>query len=202
MNKTLGCKFIGRDLVDKTVCADPDEDCYNRNCNTCRNLTVSSIFKTNFNDDNEFLDTTWSLWTTTNNRVELLHFHGSFRSLVDQLDSRWSSFITHTYVTRQQREYIKTIRLTSLPTTFAVVQMDIAENFSFVVQKEVQAAHWNKKQASIYTVVVTVGDDHHNVVIISNRMVHDTASVYCAQELIVKFIKDVYPTVQKINYIR
>ncbi len=202
MNKTLCCRLNGSDLVDKTVCAHPTEDCYNGTCNTCCSMSVSSLFITNRDDIDEMPDTTWSLWTTTNNHIELLHSHGSFRSLIDQLDRRWSSFVTHTYVTRQQREYIKTIKLTSHLTTFAVVQMDFAENFSFVVQKEIQSAYWNKKQASLYTIVITVGTDHRNMVIISNRMVHDTAFVYCAQKLIVKFIKDEYPTIQKINYVR
>ncbi len=184
MNKTLFCRLNGSDLVDKTVCAHPTEDCYNGTCNTCCSMSVSSLFITNRDDIDEMPDTTWSLWTTTNNHIELLHSHGSFRSLIDQLDRRWSSFVTHTYVTRQQREYIKTIKLTSHLTTFAAVQMDFAENFSFVVQKEIRSAYWNKKHASLYTIVITAGTDHRNMVIISNRMVHDT------------------PTIKKNNYVR
>ncbi|CAF4975031.1 unnamed protein product [Rotaria sp. Silwood1] len=201
VNKILRRRLNGSDLVDKTVCVHPTEGCYNRMCDACCNMNVSSLFITDREDIDEKADTSWSLWTTSNNHVELLHYHGSFRSLIDQLDSRWSSFLTHTYVTRQQREHIKTVKLTSHPTTFAVVQMDFAENFSFVVQKQIQSAYWHQKQASLYTVVITVGTNHHNMVIISNRMVHDTAFVYCTQKLIVKFIKDEYPTIQKINYI-
>ena len=111
-------------------------------------------------------DAAWSLWTTTNNRVELLHCHGSFRSLIDELDGRWSSFVTHTYVTRQQRDHVKAIKLTSNLTTFVVVQMDFAESFSFVVQKEIQSAYWNQKQASLYAIVITINTEHRNMTII------------------------------------
>jgi uncharacterized membrane protein len=104
----------------------------------------------------------------------LQHFNGSFRSLVDELNGRWSSFVTHTYVTRQQRDSIKNIKLTSSLTTFAVIQIDFAENFSFIVQKEVQSAYWHQKQATVYTVVINIGANHRNMVIISNRMAHDT----------------------------
>ncbi|CAF4835922.1 unnamed protein product, partial [Rotaria magnacalcarata] len=62
---------------------------------------------TDADDIEEKPDTTWSLWTTNNNHVELQHFNGTFRSLIDQLNGRWPSFVTHTYVTRQQRDYIK-----------------------------------------------------------------------------------------------
>ena len=99
-------------------------------------------------------------------------------------------------------DYIKSIKITSSFSTFAVVQMDFAENFSFFAQKEIQSAYWNQKQATVYPIVISVGTDHRNVVIISNRMVHDTSFVYCAQKLIVTFIREEYPTIQKINYVR
>jgi hypothetical protein len=127
---------------------------------------------------------------------------GSFRSLIDELNLRWSSFVTHTYVTRQQRDYVKKIKLTSSLTIFAVIQVDFAENFSFIVQKEILSAYWNQKQATIYTVVINIGADHRNMVIISDRMVHDTTFVYCTQKLIVAFIQEEFPTVNKINYVR
>ena len=188
-------------MVDKTVCALPSEDCYNRRCDNCCNINVSDIFIID-TDIDEQADTAWSLWTIANNHVELQHLSGSFRTLIDQLNVRWPAFVTHCYVTRQQRDYIKAIKMSSSFSTFAVVQMDFAENFSFVVQKEIQSAYWNQKQATIYTTVISVGTDHRNVVIISNRMVHDTSFVYCAQKLIVSFVREKYPTIQKIKYVR
>jgi hypothetical protein len=187
--------------MEKTVCTPPNEDCYYQRCDKCCNVNVSDLFIGD-DDFDEELDTSWSLWVTTNNHVELQHFTGSFRSLLDQLNSRWLSFVTHTYVTRQQREYIKKIKLTSSLTTFAVVHVDFAENFGFITQKEIQSAYWNKKQVTIYTVVINVGANHRNMVIVSNRMVHDTTFVYCTQKIIVSFIRKEFPTVNKINYVR
>ena len=160
---------------------------------------ISSLLDT---DIDEQTDTAWSLWIVTNNHVELKHLNSSFRSLIYQLNVRWPAFVTHCYVTRQQRDYIKSIKITSSFSTFAVAQMDFAENFSFVVQNEIQSAYSNQTQATVYTVVIGVGANHRNVVIISNRMAHDTSFVYCAQKLIVSFIREEYPTIQKINYVR
>ena len=136
-------------MVDKTVCALPSEDCYDRRCDNCCNINVSDIFITD-TDIDEQAHTAWSLWTVTNNHVELQHLNGSFRSLIDQLNVRWPAIVTHCYVTRQQRDYIKSIKITSSFSTFAVAQMDFAENFSFVVQNEIQSAYWNQKQATVY----------------------------------------------------
>ena len=203
MNKSLQTHLNGSDLVNKTVCQLPNEDCYYRRCDNCCNINVSDLFIAADDDDfDEKPDATWSLWIITNNHVELQHFSGFFHSLIDQLNSRWSAFVTHTYVTRQQRDYIKNLKLNSSFSTYVVVHMDFAENFSFVVQKEIQSAYWNQKQSTLYTIVISIGSDHRNMVIISNRMVHDTTFVYCAQRLIVKFIREEYPTVHKINYVR
>jgi hypothetical protein len=80
--------------------------------------------------------------------------------------------------------------------------MDFAENFTLIIQKEIQSAYWNQKQVTIYTVVINVGANHRNMVIISDRMVHDTTFVYCTQKLIVEFIREEFPTIMKINYVR
>ena len=142
----------------------------------------------------ETVDTARSLWTNINYRVKLLHYHGSFWSLNDNLDSRRSFFVTHAHVTRQQRDYVKAIKLASHFTTFAAEQVNFVENFSFAVQKEIQSAYQNEKRASLYKILISIGMEHWNMVIISNRMIHDTTFVYRAQKLIVKFIQNEYPS--------
>ena len=73
-------------------------------------MDISRLVIVNGTEIDETSDTTWSLWTNTNNRVELLRHHGSFRALINNLDSRWSSFIIHRYVTRQQSDHVKVIK--------------------------------------------------------------------------------------------
>ncbi len=122
-----------------------------RSYGACCNIHVSNLFIID-DDVDEKLDTSQPLWISSNNRVGLQYFSGSFRSLIDQLNSQQSSFVTHIYITRQQRYYIKTIKLNCNFSTFAVAQMDFAQSFSFVVHKQIQSAHWNQKQATFYTV--------------------------------------------------
>ena len=195
-------QFNGSDLLNKSVCCVPTENCYYRMCDKCSSVNVSNLLWNKDDSINEKTEVTWSLWVMINNRVELQHFNASLLSLIEQLNSHWTAFITHTYVTRQQRDYIKTTRINSNLTTFATIYMDFAENFSFIVQNEIQSAYWNQKQATIYTVVINVGNSHRNIIIISNCMVHDTKFVYCIQQLLMKFVRKEYPTIHKMNYIR
>lgn len=87
--------------MNKTVCKCPNEDCYYRQCENCSDINVSDLLMNSEDDLDEKPDTTWSLWVNVNNHVELQHFSGSFRSLIDKLNNLWPSFITHTFVTRQ-----------------------------------------------------------------------------------------------------
>ena len=108
----------------------------------------------------------------------------------------------HSYINREQRTYINELRIKSSCLSYAVVQTDFAENYTFLRQREVQAAHWNNRQATLFTVHIKLGNEHKNMVIISDYMRHDTAFVHCAQGLIVDFLRKNYPQVTKINYLR
>jgi hypothetical protein len=96
-------------------------------------------------DVDEQPDAQWSIWTPCQNRTELQHRNGSFRSLVDQLNTVWFAVVTHSFVTREQQDHIKLIKTSPSLTTFSVAQIDFAESISLVIQKEVQSAHWNQK---------------------------------------------------------
>ncbi len=162
----------------------------------------SSILQRHFVIVDEDDEWTWSIWKTTNKKVDLHHIHGSIVSLLDEIDEQWKKFVIHSYFNREQRSHINNLRLLSNDTLYVTVQIDFAENYTIIRQREVQAAHWNNLQVTLFTVHIKVGTNHKNMVIISDYMRHDTAFVYCAQRLIVEFIKKHYPQVTKINYLR
>ena len=66
---------------------------------------------------------------------------GSISSLLDEIDERWSKFLLHAFTNRQQKRYIQELRDQSRPDDFIVAQLDFAENYRFIRQREPQAAH-------------------------------------------------------------
>lgn len=154
------------------------------------------------NDIDEDDDWTWSNWKSTNKKVDLHHIRGSISSLLDEIDEQWKAFQTHSYYNREQRLYIKDLHLQSTDTSYITAQIDFAENYSVLRQREVQAAHWNNLQCTLFTIHLKIGTKYKNIVVISDYMRHDTAFVYCVQCLIVDFVKNNYPQVTRISYIR
>ena len=53
-----------------------------------------------------------------------------------------------------------------------VVQMDFAQNFALLSQHEVQSAHFDKPQVTVFTASVVMGSEHKNFVIISDYLEH------------------------------
>jgi len=195
-------KITTANLIDLAVCDQPNEDCFLFSCSRCNKRRVSAILQgllDNIDEDDEW---TWSIWQQVNKKVDLHHIRGSIVSLLNEVDEQWKSFAIHSYFNREQRTYIRDLRLLSSDMSYVVIQIDFAENYSVIRQREVQAAHWNNVQATLFTVHIKIGTKHKNIAIISDYMRHDTAFVYCAQQLIIKFVKQHFPFVCKINYLR
>ena len=57
-------------------------------------------------------------------------------------------------------------------TTFVLIQLGFAQNFSFITQSEVQSAYYVRQQATILTVYIKVGEKHRNMVFISDYLAH------------------------------
>ena len=187
-------------LLEKTVCRSPSEACYYRRCSDCKNIKASDIHANNV--DLELQESaSWSIWKKVGPRYELLHVSGSFQILLQEIDNLWSSFITHSFYTHEQRDYISLIKEKSSFTTYAVVQMDFAQNFSFITQQEIQSAYYSRQQTALFTIYIKIGSEHRNMVIISDYLPHDTRFVYCSRKLIVEFLKQEYTSVFKINYV-
>ena len=156
----------------------------------------------NTNDIDLDNDYSWTIWKKVNNKFDLQQMIGSVDSLVTEIEERWSAFLLHAYSNRQQRDHIKDLRSRSSINTFVVAQIDFSMNDALMRQREVQQGFFSQHQVTIFTVHMTIGQQHRSLAIISDCMEHSTAFIYCAQKLIVQFAKHNFPLVKKINYVR
>lgn len=86
--------------------------------------------------------------------------------------------------------------------------MDYSENYSMVNQNEIQAAHFEKIQATIHPIVAYYNNERGELknlsfVIISDHLTHNTVAVHMFQKKCIEFInnhRDNYPPITKIVY--
>ena len=144
----------------------------------------------------------WAIWKKMKNKFDLQYIIGSVDSLLTTMEESWPTLLLHSYYNRQQLDYIKELRSQSTDKTFIVGHMDFSMNYTLIHQREVQQSFFSHHQVTLFTIYITGGREHRNLAIISDHLEHTTASVYCAQKILVQFTKKNFPLVQKINYIR
>ena len=183
------------------TCTVEKEDCFNGTCEDCPEETIIDTLIGNSIIDMDD-ECSWTLWKKVKNKFDLQYIIGSVDSLLTAIDDSWPTFLLHTYCNRQQRDYIKELRSQSTDRTFIVAQIDFSMNYTLIRQREVQQGFFSQHQVTLFTIHLTIGQEHRNLAIINDHMEHITAFVYCAQKILVRFIKTNFPYVKKINYIR
>ena len=64
---------------------------------------------------------------------------------------------SRSYISSGQTSYLQK-RKDNLDNNSAIVLLDFAENYSFALQHEVQAFHWNNVQATLHPIVIYYRD--------------------------------------------
>ena len=86
-------------------------------------------------------------------REELLHCKESIPSYVDMIIKQLNKLAPHSYIAKCQTRYLKK-RKEEIDEKTALVSGDFAQNYSFIVQDEIQGYHWNNLQCTLHPVVV------------------------------------------------
>lgn len=199
------------------LCQPPTEQCFFSECDGCRDELPSDTLhqETNGEISGED-DACWMTWSQkladrletdedqkpATKKLMMQRVSGSVNDLIDEFDAQWSRFATHHFNTGQQIAYIKQIKLSANERRAVVVEMDFSENYHLLVQHEVQQAHYNTAQATIFTLNIRVNaQTHHSMAIISDCLEHDVKFVHAAQKVISQFVRDEYPRVRNLNYV-
>ena len=103
---------------------------------------------------------------------------GTALELYDAACAMWPSFLLHYFIKQKQANaYEDHKSQVQNDSELAVRQIDFAENFSTLWQDEVQSAHWNKKQITVFTSVTWQQDSCTSAVIISDDLTHSRDSI-------------------------
>ena len=179
--------------------------------NSCSNIKSISQFCVNFchffrcqgHEDVE--DVIYQQWISTD-RTKLTTITESKEDFVDNLSSQLLKLTCHSFTTKSQSAYMKDLRLSMKPLEEIILQVDFAENYSYVVQDEIQSFHWENKQATLHPFVAyrTLNDEdgtleHRNICVVSDIREHSTLTVCTFQQVAIGYIKE-SPEVKKVHY--
>ena len=166
------------------MCDKPTEECFTNECDSCStNKSLTQLLTEDFDDD---IDSdglcSWTVWKKIDNKFDLHKVNASIDSLLFEMNEQWLPFLLHSYCNRQQREHIALLRSQCSSKSFIIAQIDFSMNYSLIRQREVQQGFFSRQQASLFTAHLIIGKEQQNLAIVSDRLEHDTAFVYCAQK--------------------
>ena len=205
------------DFVDNFVCSSNSEECMLGKCMNCPNWLETITEETALESP-----TMWYEWDRVEvvvptasskkdseakkvvKKVKKICKEGNISDVIASLQRKLPTFLEHVFIKRQQSKYFED-RLANLDKEEAVVQVDFAENYTCKYQDEIQTAHWNQEQVTIFTVAVwtkgTAGGDNvcESHAIVSDETTHDKKSVAVfMSQVIEKFIKERHPEIKQV----
>lgn len=199
----LGIKDTNSELMKRFVCDTENRDCMLKRCNNCPSIeTVKEYLsqKCTYSEDDMVV---YSQWISVD-RTELVSLQLSFGELADKLITQMQVLIPHAYIAKAQSKYFKSRKENLANETEAIVVLDFAENFSFVMQDEVQGYHWNKSMCTLHPAIVYYKLDglimSFSMCVLSDDLEHDVPFVHEVQHQLVSLLKSKLPKLTQIEY--
>ena len=220
MHQNAKLMFVGADLAKLTVndetpiknvrhcvafmeCNPASQKCCLRQCEQCGDPSdlqerLLNIFENNFIDN-----ITFKKWTNTD-RSSLDDVKLTTDEFIEHFCDLLKQYQVHDFKTKMQATYYRETKM-SLKDGEVLVVCDFAENYSFVIQDEVQSFHWNNEMATLHPFVIYYRKEneiaHLSFVIISECNIHDTVAVHLFQKHLINFLKEKISTVGSIHKI-
>lgn len=158
------------------VCEEPTAECWFGKCETCQNFMRTKLWDICANS--EECNVEWFVWQESNGRLLKVQEEGTIQDLVHHILNIGPTFLEHYFIKREQSKSYQADKelLISTPQA-AMMQVDFSENYTCVAQDEIQSAHWQQSQVSIFTAIIWHSETSHSFVLVSDILDHTKNTV-------------------------
>jgi len=198
-------QHTAQDLMAKIVCSLTTRDCMLHQCENCPGkLSLKSyledLFERNDIDGDDLVK--YKQWLHTD-RTTLVDLSAPSDDFIDTLSDACEKLCSHHFITKSQSQYLKDTKATLNDET-AVILLDFAENYSFVIQDAVQGHHWDNSQVTLHPFAVYYKDGDElkclSFCSMSDCLKHDTTAVHAFIHVLLKTLKEKLPQIHRIIY--
>lgn len=189
-------------LMGHAVCDVVKKECMMHECNDCPGVNGVKEFLETLDIFDDLDNITYQKWVSTD-RTKMETITTSTDDYIDSLADSIYKLTRHSYISRTQGQHFKDLKH-NLSETDCIVVGDFSENYSFVVQDEVQGFHWENSQATVHPFVLYYKQndvtEHRSFCFISDELHHKTETVHAFLDVLLGHLKDNYPALRKIHY--
>ena len=182
------------DCLAYIQCDPPTADCANGICEECRGTQPLKVELEAIMEENGVESVQYSQWVNTD-RANLETHVVPVADFLDLFMEYLLKLRLHDFIARQQAKFISEKKETLGSGEFLVVA-DFSENYSFVIQDEVQSFHWNNLQATVHPFLCYYRELNGNKLnsisftVISENKDHDSTAVHLFQRKLIAFLTD------------
>ena len=186
------------------MCDPSNRECMMHRCTNCPGANaLRKLLEEQLSDIDPDFQFHYSQWQTTD-RASLVMVTSTCEEYKDTLISAINAITKHSFLAKRQANFLR-VKKESLKANEVIVLGDFVENYQFLVQDEIQSYHWSKEYCTLHLLVVYFIDgdgniQHNCLCFISDDNNHDTNFVYKIQTILVDYLKEDLPIVEKIFY--
>lgn len=176
------------------TCDEMNEECILRKCVQCHNKIDTFILS----EETAVEPAKWSEWTNNHlGHMDKIIHEDTVGKAYEIFAERVDAFLLHQYIKRRQSEKFEMAKQ-EVNDKSAVLQVDYAENFSVVIQDEVQSRHWVNEQISLFTAYAWMTPKRKSYSFLSDELEHSKYSVATCIERIFENMISCQPTINTL----
>ena len=203
---SLPVKIDYKDVICKAVCNIDTRNCLLHVCEHCpgkqgiQNYLIN-CFTNNENELDE--DISYMQWTSTD-RTTMNKLTLTIEEYINLLKEEVFELCEYHFISKAQSNFLR-YKKETVSENEAVILLDFAENYSFIIQDAVQGFHWQNPQATLHPFVVYYRNTNGNLesqslCVVSNHRKHNQSAVHSFLVVALSFVKSQLPFVQKVIY--
>lgn len=192
-----------KQLLYLIVCDPENRDCMLHSCPDCPGVEILKESLMDRFEETNHEAIKFSQWQKGECKTNLIPLHLPVEEFVDEACRQFDILREHHFVSKAQANYLNMVK-ENLNDSNAIILIDFAENYSFIVQDAVQGYHWNNSQATLHPIVIYIKENNQLIsksyCVISDHLRHDTNTVHAFMSSVIPLLKQDFPSVNKCLY--
>ena len=142
-------------------------------------------------------------WISTD-RTTMNQLTSTIEEYINLLSEKVFELCEHRFISKAQSNFLK-YKKETVSQNEALILLDFAENYSFIIQDAVQGFQWENSQATLHPFVVYNRNTNRNresqsLCVVSDRRKHNQSAVHSFLVVALSFVKSQLPFLQKVIY--
>ena len=169
-------------LIEKSVCSIDNRSCMMHLCNSCPKEQGVIEFLDSLESVSDKEEFKYKQWVSVD-RCSLVETIEQTSEFIQSLSEKIVKLTRHHYIAKSQSSFLNNLKK-NLNTNEAILLLDFSENYSFIIQDEVQSYHWKNVQCTVHPFVLYHKDSingdviHKSFCFLSPDLKHSTTMVY------------------------